>query len=146
VTVTAAVADAFHEAFLITGGLAVLAALVAAPWERPRRFARALAAGALVAVAAPAGYAVLQSRLGPEPVPILDPCTAKRRAPGTGGLTGYLQDQALRLLDPTACRLGSTREELVLALTSDADAERFEERHGVDPRTVGGLLQALLGG
>jgi hypothetical protein len=50
------------------------------------------------------------------------------------------------LLDRTACRLGSSREELVLALTSDADARRFKERHGVDPRTVGGLLRALLGG
>jgi hypothetical protein len=79
-------------------------------------------------------------------VRILDPCTAKRRAPATGGLTGFLQDQALRLLDQTACRLGSSREELVLALTSDADAARFKARHGVDPRTVGGLLRALLGG
>jgi hypothetical protein len=88
----------------------------------------------------------LQDRLGPEPVEILDPCTAERRTPDTGGLTGFLQDQALVLLDRTACRLGSSREELVLALTSDADARRFKERHGVDPRTVGGLLRALLGG
>jgi hypothetical protein len=145
-TVTAAVADAFHEAFLITGALALIAALVVAPWERARRFAPALAAGAAVAVGTPAVYAVLHARLAPEPVRILDPCTAKRRAPGTGGLTGFLQDQALRLLDQTACRLGSTREELVLALTSDADARRFKEEHGVDPRTVGGLLRALLGG
>jgi MFS family permease len=145
-TVTAAVADAFQEAFLITGALALAAALFVVPWGRARRFAPALAAGAVIAVAAPAAYALLQQRLGPEPVPILDPCTAKRRAPGTGGLTGFLQDQALRLLDQTACRLGSSREELVLALTSDADAARFKERHGVDPRTVGGLLRALLGG
>jgi hypothetical protein len=145
-TVTAAVADAFQEAFWITGALAVIAALVVAPWDRARRFAPALAAAAAVAVGVPAGYAVLQDRLGPEPVPILDPCTAERRAPGTGGLTGFLQDQALRLLDQTACRLGSSREELVLALTSDADAARFKDRHGVDPRTVGGLLRALLGG
>jgi hypothetical protein len=145
-TVTAAVADAFEEAFLITGALALLAALVVTPWERARRLAPALAAGAAVAAGAPAVYAVLQARLGPEPVRILDPCTAKRRAPGTGGLTGLLQDQALRLLDQTACRLGSSREELVLALTSDADAARFKAHHGVDPRTVGGLLRALLGG
>ena len=37
-------------------------------------------------------------------------------------------------------------EELVLALTDDADAKRFKEEHGVDPRKIGGLLRAILGG
>ena len=64
----------------------------------------------------------------------------------TGGLGGYLQDQALRLLDSTACRYHASREELVLALTDDADAKRFQEEHGVDPRKIGGLLRAIIGG
>jgi hypothetical protein len=79
-------------------------------------------------------------------VPILDPCTAKRKLPQTGGLGGFIQDQALRLLDTTACRYHSSREELVLGLTSDADAKRFQDEHGVDPRKAAGLLRTLLGG
>ena len=57
---------------------------------------------------------------------------------------GFLQEQALKLLDSTACKLGSSREELVLALADKAEAKRFEREHGVDPRTAAGLLSALL--
>jgi hypothetical protein len=64
--------------------------------------------------------------------------------PNTGGVTGLLQEQVLKLLDSTACKLGSSREELVLALADKAEAERFKREHGVDPRTIGGLLTALL--
>ena len=125
-TLIAAVADAFHVAFLVTGALGLLAALVVAPWPAPRRAAPALAAAVVVAVCLPAAYAVLHHRLAPPEVRILDPCDAKRKLPGTGGLGGFLQDQALRLLDTTACRYHASREELVLALTDDADAKRFE--------------------
>jgi hypothetical protein len=90
--------------------------------------------------------AIVHRELAPAQVRILDPCTAKRKLPQTGGLGGFLQDQALRLLDTTACRYHASREELVLGLTSAADAKRFEERHGVDPRKIGGLLRALIGG
>ena len=86
------------------------------------------------------------TQIAPPPVRILDPCTAKRTLPQTGGLGGFLQDQALRLLDSTACKYHATREELVLALTSDKEAKRFEREHGVDPRTIGGLLRTLIGG
>jgi len=99
-----------------------------------------------VAIGLPAAYAVLHAQLAPPPVRILDPCTAKRKLPQTGGLGGFIQDQALRLLDTTACKYHATREELVLALTSDKEAKRFEQEHGVDPRTIGGLLRTLLGG
>ena len=45
----------------------------------------------------------------------------------------------------TACRYGSSREELALALV-DSDARTdFEHKYGVDPRKIGGLLQAILG-
>ena len=57
---------------------------------------------------------------------------------------GFLQDRALEAIDAAACRLGSSREELVLALTDDAAAERFRERHGADPRELGSLLSALI--
>jgi MFS family permease len=145
-TLVAGVADSFRGAFLITGALGLLAALVVAPWPPPRRSAGALLAGAALAVGTPVVFAVLHEELAPKAVPILDPCTAKRKLPQTGGLGGFIQDQALRLLDTTACRYHASREELVLGLTSAADANRFKERHGVDPRKIGGLLRALLGG
>jgi len=145
-TLVAAVGEAFHAAFLVTGALALVAALVVAPWPAPRRFVPALAAGAVVALGAPIAYAGLHAAFAPEQVKILDPCTAKRKPPATGGLGGFLQDQALRLLDSTACKYHASREELVLALTSDEEAKRFKKEHGVDPRTIGGLLRALIGG
>jgi MFS family permease len=145
-TLVAGVAASFRGAFLITGALGLLAALVVAPWPPPRRATGALLAGAVLAVGTPVAFALLHRELAPKTVKILDPCTAKRKLPETGGLGGFLQDQALRLLDSTACKYGSSREELVLALTSDADAKRFKEEHGVDPRKVGGLLRTLLGG
>jgi predicted MFS family arabinose efflux permease len=145
-TVTAGVADAFQEAFLITGALALLAALIVAPWPVPRRAAPALAAGALLALVAPAAYAAAHASLAPEPVEIQDPCHAKRTPPATGGISGYLQDRALQLLDATACRIGATREELVLALGDPAEGRRFKEKHGVDPSSAAGLVKGLLGG
>jgi hypothetical protein len=145
-TLTEAVAASFKPAFLITGALALLAAVVLVPWPPARRAAPALAAAAALALLAPAAYAAAHAALAPDPVPILDPCTAHRRAPGSGGISGFLQDRALELLDTTACRLGSSREELVLALADEQDAKRFEREHGVNPRTLRGVLGALLGG
>jgi hypothetical protein len=88
---------------------------------------------------------VAHASLAPEPVPIADPCK-ERKLPGAGGLGGFLQDRALQALDAGACQLGSSREELVLALADKDDAKRFEERHGFDPSTLGGLLGGLIGG
>jgi len=102
-------------------------------------------AGAL-AIGAPVAYLALHRAIAPTPPGILDPCTAERTPPKTGGVTGFLQDQALALLDKTACRFHSSREELVLALADEDEAKRFQREHGVNPRSVGGLLQALLGG
>ena len=47
-------------------------------------------------------------------------------------------------LDRAACDAGSTREELVLALVDDDEAERYEERYGLDPRSVLDLIGAAL--
>ena len=63
----------------------------------------------------------------------------------SGGLKGALQDTALIALDRAACRFGSSREELALALVDDAARDDFEREYGVDPRGVGGLLGAVLG-
>jgi hypothetical protein len=143
-TLTGAVADAFKPAFLIAGGLALLAGLLLTPWPPGRKAAPALAGAALLAVLAPVANAASDAAIGPQRVAILDPCTAKRRPPSTGGITGALQDRALDLLDAAACRLGSSREELVLALADERDAKRFQDEHGVNPRSVREALRGLL--
>jgi hypothetical protein len=140
-TLTTAVGEAFRTAFIVTGALALLAALLLAGLGglSPQS---GLALGA--AVATLAAYAVLHASLAPEPVHLQDPCE-HRDLPGAGGIGGFLQDRALELLDSTACRLHASREELVLALADDQDRRRFEDRHGVDPRSLPSLLGALIG-
>ncbi|MCW3013330.1 MAG: transporter, partial [Solirubrobacterales bacterium] len=141
-TLVDAVGDSFFAAFAITGLLAIAggALLVRA---RPRAPAWvvgiALASFAILAV-----QVVEYNRLAPKPVTIADPCQ-DRKLPSTGGVSGFLQDQALQLLDSSACKFGSSREELVLALADDKDAKRFEKEHGVNPRSLGGILSGLLG-
>jgi hypothetical protein len=134
------VGEAFRTAFLVTGALALLAAL----FVLPRRVAAGFAAAAATALLLPPVFVALHAAVAPEPVTLRDPCR-KRPLPSTGGITGFLQDRALQLLDTTACRLGSSREELVLALADEHDRRTFERRHGVDPRSASGLLGALLG-
>jgi predicted MFS family arabinose efflux permease len=141
-TLVLAVGEAFRTAFLVTGGLAILAAAMTAALGGARL--RAAAAAGAVAVALPAGYLGLHAALAPEPVELHDPCE-ERPLPRTGGIGGFLQDRTLELLDTAACRLGSSREQLVLALADDEERRRFEAEHGVDPRSVSGVLRALLG-
>ncbi|MGB2712456.1 MAG: hypothetical protein WBC33_13190, partial [Conexibacter sp.] len=96
-----------------------------------------------LALALPLAYVALHAAQEPAPVVLADPCQ-ERELPHTGGVSGYLQDRALQALDAGACRLHSTREELVLALANAQAAKRFEQRHGVDPRSVGSLLRGLI--
>jgi predicted MFS family arabinose efflux permease len=141
-TFITAVGEAFKVAFLITAGFALLGAVAVAPRPPWARWAPAAVTAGVVAVG---GYAAAHSALAPEPVPIADPCRP-RAGPGGGGLGGVIQDSALELLDATACRLGSSREELVLALVDEKDARRFEDRHGVNPRSLAGLIGGLIAG
>jgi len=141
-TLVAGVGEAFRSSFLLAGACGLLAALLLLPGVQ---LAAIAAAGALT-IGVPVAYLALHKAIAPAPPAILDPCTAKRTPPKTGGVTGFLQDQALALLDRTACRLHSSREELVLALADKSEAEHFQREHGVNPRSLGGLLQALLGG
>ena len=94
------------------------------------------------ALALPALHGVARPELAPEPVTIADPC-APRDLPGTGGIDGFVQDAALQALDRAACRFGSSREELALALADEDDARAYRVAHGVDPRSAGGLLDVL---
>jgi MFS transporter len=129
---------AFAPAFVICGVLAWIAALVLWPWDRR------VAAAAAAALAFAAVLWLVRPALAPEPVRIADPCRP-RALPHTGGIDGALQDAALQALDRAACRYGSSREELALALVDDAARARFRREHGVDPRNIGGLLGAVLG-
>jgi MFS family permease len=141
-TVITAVGDAFNIAFFITGAFALIAAAVMLPRRPWPQWAPAAVVAGVVTVGA---YVVAHDKLAPEPVEIADPCKP-RQQPNTGGLGGFIQDAALKLLDATACRLGASREELVLALADEKEAKRFEERHGVNPRSLTDLLGGLLGG
>jgi hypothetical protein len=142
-TLVEAVADAFQDAFIIAGALALLATLLLL--TRPAARTVAIAAAAAIAIALPVAYVVEHDRLAPKPVVLRDPCKP-RPLPGGGGITGLIQDRALQLLDATACRLHASREELVLAVADPEEAKRFKRRHGVDPRSVTGLLGGLIGG
>ena len=146
-TLIAAVADAFHVAFLVTGALGLLAALARRALARPApRGTGARGRRSSSRSACPAAYAVLHHQLAPaagaDPRPVHRETEAAadrrpRRLPPGPGAAPARHDRV---------PYHATREELVLALTSDADAKRFEEEHGVDPRKIGGLLRTLLGG
>jgi MFS family permease len=140
-TLVTAVGEAFRTAFLVTGALSLLAALLLVP----RTGGLAIAAAIAIAAALPAGWALAHDRLAPEPVALLDPCE-ERPLPESGGITGFLQDRALQNLDATACRNGSSREELVLAIADEDEARRYEEKYGRNPRNLGDIIGTILGG
>ena len=101
--VVVAIQDAFRAAYLIAAALALLAAaLLAGAWRRPAVWVAAAAAAACFA-----GYAVAHGREAPAAVVLQDPCRP-RALPRSGGLTGLIQDQALKLLDESACSVGAT--------------------------------------
>ena len=145
--VTGAVRSAFRTTFIVTAGLALLAALIllwgalapAGAVARP-----AIASAAIAALLAASVYGVAYAREGRETVAIKDPCQ-DRALPDTGGITGALQDLSLSALDRAACSLGSSREELLLALFDDRLQKKFEEEHGKNPRSFTTLGPALLG-
>ena len=134
------IGDAFRIPLLICGGLALLGALVVLPRDG---HGRTVVAGVTVAaLLLPVVHFVIAPGVGPERVEIADPCEP-RTLPGTGGIEGFLQDAALKALDDAACRFGSSREELALALADEAEARAYERKFGVDPRSTGGLLDVL---
>jgi hypothetical protein len=81
----------------------------------------------------------------PSPPVLANPCRPPP-PPAASGLAGTVQGAVLRGLDAAACRFGSSREELVLAVADPAAARRYKAEHGVDPRSPLSLAQGLLGG
>ena len=143
-TLVASVNDAFSPGYAVGAGLALLAALAVAPWPSRRQVAIALAVVA-IAVLIPVAYALGADRARPPPVTLGDPCKP-RNLPETGGIGGFVQDTALVSLDRAACHAHSSREALVLALASDDAAKAYKARYGLDPRSITGLLGAVIGG
>jgi predicted MFS family arabinose efflux permease len=143
-TLVAGVNNGFATAFLVGALFALLAVPALAPWGAVRR--PALAAGVVAAaLLAPAGYALAAEQERPEPVQIADPCK-DRKLPESGGLTGAIQDALLVAVDRAACEAGSSREELVLAMVDEDAARDYEQRYGVDPRSVVDVGELLLPG
>ena len=163
--------DGFRTAFLVAAGLALIAAaLLALPavgasrWAmnvaeyatstahppaggaragpRPARELGLITAVALIAVVS---FALIAHTARPDPVEIADPCE-ERDLPSTGGVTGFAQDAALVAADVIACRVGSSREELVLALADDEAAQDYEDRYGVNPRSALDIAERFLPG
>jgi MFS family permease len=145
--VTGAVRSAFRATFLVTAGLALIAALIllwgalapAGGVARP-----AIASAVIAAVLGVAAYGVAFADSERETIAIADPCE-DRDLPESGGITGEIQELSLSALDRAACELGSSREELLLALFDDRLQDEFEEEHGVNPRSPTVLGPALLG-
>ena len=145
--VTGAVRSAFRPTFIVTSGLALLAALIlltgggraASALTRP-----GVAIAAIAALIAACGYGIAYSNSTRETVKIGDPCE-DRQLPDVGGISGALQDISLAALDRAACKFGSSREELLLALFDDRLQRKFEEEHGVNPRDLLSLGPAILG-
>src|SRR5262249_25870585 len=82
-----------------------------------------------------------------KPKPVADPCVARER-PSTDALGPTIEGIALQALDGVACKLGVSREALVLALRSEDAFDSFARKHGIerteaDQAVHDGLVQAV---
>jgi hypothetical protein len=138
-TIVTAVSDTFRPPFLIAAAFALAAALILIPGVRNRL----VLAAASVALAVPLATTAVSAAVKPTPVAIADPCKS-RSLPNSGGLGGVVQKVALRGLDIAACHFGSSREELALALADGSDARRYQQRYGVNPRSLSSIVETFL--
>lgn len=137
-TYVAGVGSGLAAGFAVTAGLALIGGLLVVPWPPGTRLVATVAAGAVAA----GGYAAVASTVRPDQVRLADPC-GSRELPDTGGLSGAAQKAVLRGLDELACRFGSSREELLLAVTSLKEAREYEARYDVDLGPVVRLIRRL---
>ena len=66
-----------------------------------------------------------------EPTPVADPCEPRDQAEAVG-VGETIERIALRTVDSVACKLGVSREDLVLALRSEDAFTAFSTKHGID--------------
>jgi hypothetical protein len=77
-----------------------------------------------------------------EPAPKLaNPC--QPRGGRTGGIDATIQRIVLDGLDGAACRLHTTREELVLSLAPESGVRRRWDEHTIDVAVRAGLLRSI---
>jgi hypothetical protein len=93
-----------------------------------------------------AGVALVGVELGlgalDEPSPkIADPC--QPRAGRTGGFDTTIQRIVLDGLDGAACRLHTTREELVLSIGGGSAAPRHWDEHTIEVALRAGMLRSV---
>jgi hypothetical protein len=108
---------------------------------------RSLTAGLLVVAAlVVAGVALVASEVvqgsNEHSAAIANPCAQRAPFPGSG-LDALVQRVVLNGLDGAACRLGTSRERLVLALAGDSSQRLPNDKATVDAAVRAGLLRAL---
>ena len=91
-----------------------------------------------------AGAYVALGGLSYEPTPVADPC-APRPARETTGTGERIEVVLLAAADQTACELGVSREDLVLALRSVDELEELAEQEGRSRDELEDALRAGLG-
>ena len=97
----------------------------------------ALLLGGVALVAVELGLGALN-----EPSPkIADPC--QPRAGRTGGIDTTIQRIVLDGLDGAACRLHTTREELVLSIGGGSQAPRHWDAHTIEVALRAGMLRSV---
>jgi hypothetical protein len=111
---------------------------------------RAGAVSLVVATTAAVGLVLVYVALGGasyEPASVADPCEPRAwREPS--GTAESIEQVVLSTADGTACSLGASREELILALRSGDSLEEFAREHGISEDEVedavrAGLLRAV---
>lgn len=101
----------------------------------------------LVLAALVAGAAILivvqlaKGATGPVSPTLLRPCEPRAAFTG-GGLSGVVQRVVLEGLDGAACKLGTTREELVLSLSPSTTSRRWD-RKTIEVAIRAGLNEAI---
>jgi MFS family permease len=142
-TLLSAMSSSFHDSFLIAGGLALFATALLLAFARRRALTVALVI-ALPSAFLPVLYASEHAHLARPPVALGNPCTSSSLSPGSG-VEGAIQNALLKVIDHEACRLHTSREELILASGDPAEARRFSnEHHGVKLPSLQSLLEGLI--
>jgi len=98
---------------------------------------------AVLASALLIGFYVAEGGGSYKPTKVADPCKP-RELPSPDGLQATLERVALSAADGAACELGVTREDLVVALRSEAARKKFVAAHGLTDEQVDDAVRAGL--
>ena len=97
----------------------------------------AVLAAAVILVAVELGMGAIDT--GPT---VANPCKPRAEFPGSG-IDATIQRVVLNGLDGAACRLHTTREELILSLRSSGTGRIHFDKHKIEVAVRGGLLRAV---